>query len=74
MSQATCRCIPLGLDISEGHPVLVPPGLDGSDDLIGVWSVDVGEGRVSAIRSIVNPDKLRHIGTVADVRALLRGR
>jgi len=48
--------------------------LDGSDDLIGVWSVDVGEGRVSAIRSIVNPDKLRHIGTVADVRALLRGR
>jgi hypothetical protein len=25
------------------------------------------------VRSIVNPDKLRHLGTVADVAALLRG-
>jgi hypothetical protein len=26
------------------------------------------------VRSVINPDKLRHLGSVADVRALLRQR
>jgi RNA polymerase sigma-70 factor, ECF subfamily len=29
---------------------------------------------VQTVRSIINPDKLRHLGPLADVRALLRER
>jgi RNA polymerase sigma-70 factor (ECF subfamily) len=36
--------------------------------------LDVAEGQVQAVRSIVNPDKLRHLGPVGDLGALLRGR
>jgi SnoaL-like domain len=48
--------------------------LDGHGNLISVMALDIAEGRVQAINSIVNPDKLRHIGPVADVRELLQGR
>ena len=37
-------------------------------------ALDVAGGRVQAVRSIVNPDKLRHLGPLADVRALARSR
>ena len=37
-------------------------------------TLDVAEGQVQAVHSIVNPDKLRHLGPVADLRALLRRR
>jgi hypothetical protein len=30
--------------------------------------------QIQAVSSIVNPDKLRHLGPVADLRALLRER
>ena len=40
-----------------------------------VMALDIADGRVQGIRSIVNPDKLGHIGPLADVAALLkRGR
>ena len=42
-------------------------------DIISVFAVEVADGRVAALRSVINPDKLRHLGPVADVRALLRG-
>jgi site-specific recombinase XerC len=42
--------------------------------LIAVMILDVAEGQIQAVSSIVNPDKLRHLGPVADVRALLRER
>jgi RNA polymerase sigma-70 factor (ECF subfamily) len=29
--------------------------------VVGVWALDVSEGRIHTIRSIVNPEKLRHI-------------
>jgi hypothetical protein len=45
-----------------------------SGQLVSVMSFDVAEGRIQAVRSIVNPDKLRHLGTPADLGALLRGR
>jgi RNA polymerase sigma-70 factor (TIGR02957 family) len=41
--------------------------------LINVFALDVAEGQIQAVRSVVNPDKLRHLGPVADVGALLRG-
>jgi RNA polymerase sigma-70 factor, ECF subfamily len=34
--------------------------------------LDVAEGQIQAVSSIVNPDKLRHLGPVADLEALLR--
>ena len=48
--------------------------LDGYGDLIGVMTLDIADGQVQGVRSIVNPDKLQHLGQVADVRALLRRR
>jgi len=35
-------------------------------------SLDIAEGRIQAIRSIVNPQKLGHLGPVADPQELLR--
>ena len=40
--------------------------------LINVLTIDVADGVVQTIRSIINPDKLRHLGPLADVGALLR--
>jgi RNA polymerase sigma-70 factor (ECF subfamily) len=46
--------------------------LDGEGRVISVMALDVEGGEVVAVRSIVNPEKLGHLGPVADVRALLR--
>jgi RNA polymerase sigma-70 factor (ECF subfamily) len=45
--------------------------LDGDGGLIGVMALDIAGGQVQGVSSIVNPDKLAHLGPVADVRALL---
>ena len=37
-----------------------------------VMSFDIVDGVVQTIRGVVNPDKLAHLGDVADVRAILR--
>jgi len=50
------------------------PGMlvvDGEDRLVGVVTVEVADGCVSAVNSIFNPDKLRHLGPVADRGELL---
>jgi RNA polymerase sigma-70 factor, ECF subfamily len=46
--------------------------LDAGGQIINVFVLDVADGRVQAVRSVINPDKLRHLGPVADVRALVR--
>jgi RNA polymerase sigma-70 factor (ECF subfamily) len=46
--------------------------LDGEDRLVGVWALEFAGGEIVALNSIVNPDKLGHLGPVADTRALLR--
>jgi RNA polymerase sigma-70 factor (ECF subfamily) len=56
----------------NGHPGALMLAGDGS--LIGVWALDIADGQIQGIRSVVNPEKLGHIGPVADVWALLRGR
>jgi hypothetical protein len=48
--------------------------LDREGRLIGVMSLDVAEGQIQSVSSIVNPDMLRHLGPLADLRALLRER
>src|SRR5829696_4206891 len=45
--------------------------LDREGRLISVMVLDVADGQVQGVSSIVNPDKLRHLGPVADLRALL---
>lgn len=46
--------------------------LDGQQRLIGVLALDVTGDQITGISSIVNPDKLTHLGPVADVRSLLQ--
>jgi RNA polymerase sigma-70 factor (ECF subfamily) len=46
--------------------------LDGESRLVGVWALEFAGGEIVALNSIVNPDKLGHLGPVADTRALLR--
>jgi RNA polymerase sigma-70 factor (TIGR02957 family) len=41
--------------------------LDPQGRLVTVLSLDVADGQVQAIRSIVNPDKLRHLGPTANL-------
>jgi RNA polymerase sigma-70 factor (ECF subfamily) len=36
-----------------------------------VLALDIAEGRIQTLRSIVNPDKLRHLGPVGDLSAIL---
>jgi RNA polymerase sigma-70 factor (TIGR02957 family) len=48
--------------------------LDREGRLIGVMILDVAEGQIQGVSSIVNPDKLRHLGPVGDLRALRRER
>ena len=40
--------------------------------VFNILTVDVLGGRIQAIRSVLNPDKLGHVGPVADAYALLR--
>jgi RNA polymerase sigma-70 factor (TIGR02957 family) len=47
--------------------------LDGQERLLAVWAIDVVDGQVAGIRSIVNPDKLAHLGPVGDTRSILPG-
>ena len=46
--------------------------LDGDGLLVGVWSLGISDGRIQSINSVVNPDKLAHLGPLADVTALLQ--
>jgi site-specific recombinase XerC len=48
--------------------------LDADGKLITVIILDVAESQIQGVSSIVNPDKLRHLGPVADLEALLHGR
>jgi RNA polymerase sigma-70 factor (ECF subfamily) len=53
----------------NGHPGLL--ALDPAGRLLSVLALDVADGRVQAVRSIVNPDKLRHLGPVGDLAAMI---
>ncbi len=46
--------------------------VDAQGRLISVLALDVADGRVTSISAIVNPDKLAHLGPVADAASLLR--
>lgn len=46
--------------------------VDGEQRLLGVLALDIADGRITSISSVVNPDKLQHLGTVGDFAALIR--
>jgi RNA polymerase sigma-70 factor (ECF subfamily) len=45
--------------------------LDGDDRVISAMALEIADGRIQAIHALVNPDKLGHLGEVADVRGYL---
>jgi RNA polymerase sigma-70 factor (ECF subfamily) len=42
--------------------------------VVSVVALDIADGRIQSINSIVNPDKLTHVGTVADWAELMNKR
>lgn len=46
--------------------------VDGEARVLAVWWLDIAGGEVVGVRSIVNPDKLAHLGEVGDMVGLLR--
>jgi RNA polymerase sigma-70 factor (ECF subfamily) len=47
---------------------------DAEGNLLNVLALDIVDRRVQTVRSIINPDKLQHLGPLLDPRALLRSR
>ncbi|HVT70070.1 MAG TPA: RNA polymerase sigma factor SigJ [Trebonia sp.] len=43
---------------------------DAGGRVVSVFALDIADGMVQTIRSVVNPDKLRHLGPVSDVARL----
>ena len=59
----------------EPHEVNGQPGAilrDRNDKVVGTLTLEVLGGRIQTIRSVVNPDKLGHIGPIADAWAFAR--
>ena len=54
----------------NGQPGAIARAPDGR--VISVFALDIADGAVQTVRSVINPDKLGHLGPVADVWALLR--
>jgi RNA polymerase sigma-70 factor (ECF subfamily) len=54
----------------NGQPGIV--FVDAEGRIGSVLSLDVADGVIQTIRGIINPDKLAHLGPVADVRGILR--
>jgi RNA polymerase sigma-70 factor (TIGR02957 family) len=63
------RTIQLGAEVRavwvNGQPGLLVSDADGG--LIAVIALDVLDGQVQAIRTVANPDKLRHLGPVSQI-------
>ena len=59
----------------EPHEVNGRPGAifrDRDDKVLFTLAFDVLDGQIQAIRSVINPDKLKHVGPVADAWAVAR--
>ncbi|MEO3796699.1 RNA polymerase sigma-70 factor [Nonomuraea sp. B10E15] len=54
----------------NGQPGAIVRDRDGR--IITAWALDILDERIQTIRSLVNPDKLGHLGPVADTGAIVR--
>jgi RNA polymerase sigma-70 factor (TIGR02957 family) len=61
-----------GLAEVNGQPGVVLRDAGGA--VFGVMALEIVGGRIRAVHSIVNPEKLRHLGRVSDLGTVLRGR
>jgi RNA polymerase sigma-70 factor, ECF subfamily len=61
--------------VVEPHQVNGQPGAifrDRDGKVVNTLALDVLDGRIQTIRAVLNPDKLKHLGPVADAWAALR--
>jgi RNA polymerase sigma-70 factor (ECF subfamily) len=61
--------------VVEPRPVNGQPGAvfrDRDGKVVSTFTLDILDGQVQSIRSVINPDKLGHVGPVADAWAVLR--
>jgi RNA polymerase sigma-70 factor, ECF subfamily len=61
--------------VVEPHQVNGQPGAifrDRGGKVINTWALDILDGQIQTIRAVVNPDKLGHLGPVADAWAVIR--
>jgi RNA polymerase sigma-70 factor (ECF subfamily) len=79
VASAVARALPVltGFPGVSWHPVEVNGGagaiyLDGRQQVIGVIALDIVGNQITGIQGVVNPDKLAHLGPVADLNSLLR--
>jgi RNA polymerase sigma-70 factor, ECF subfamily len=75
--QAVARALATFYKLADGAGVVLVPAvvngqpgfrsLDAQGRIINVVQVDVADGRVQRVHTILNPDKLRHLGLVSDL-------
>ncbi|MFB9836082.1 RNA polymerase sigma-70 factor [Actinoallomurus acaciae] len=61
--------------VVEPHEVNGQPGAifrDRDGKVVNTWTLDVLDGQIQTIRTVLNPDKLGHMGPVADAWAVVR--
>ncbi|MFE3448575.1 RNA polymerase sigma-70 factor [Nonomuraea sp. NPDC059194] len=61
--------------VVEPHQVNGQPGAifrDRDGKVVNTLTLDILDGQIQAIRAVINPDKLRHLGPVADAWAVVR--
>ena len=61
--------------VVEPHEVNGQPGAifrDRDAHVLTTWTLDVLDGQIQMIRAVMNPDKLGHVGPVADAWAVMR--
>ncbi|WP_211239831.1 RNA polymerase sigma-70 factor [Jiangella gansuensis] len=59
---------PVTVNGQPGIRVSAPGGI------IGVLSLTIADGHVRGVHNVINPEKLRHLGPVGDLNALLQGK
>jgi RNA polymerase sigma-70 factor (TIGR02957 family) len=57
------------VEVNGGPGALV---VDAQQRLLGVVALEMAGGQIISISAVVNPDKLTHLGPLADLRSLLR--
>ncbi|MFE2472713.1 RNA polymerase sigma-70 factor [Streptomyces mirabilis] len=78
VSQVLATLLPPFIQIGgvvERHQVNGQPGAifrDPDGKVLNTWTLDILDGRIQTIRTVSNPDKLGHMGPVADAWAVLR--
>ncbi|WP_214318767.1 RNA polymerase sigma-70 factor [Nonomuraea sediminis] len=61
--------------VVEPHQVNGQPGAifrDRDGKVINTWTLDIVDGQIQTIRTVINPDKLEHVGQVADAWTVVR--